>query len=89
MTTNQTIILVTSIVCATFFASFALYNFLHRNYLLTPTDYIKGQELQIGIYDQYTFCLRSVMKESGKQGKPCSAEEAAKICSKFNQPIKK
>jgi hypothetical protein len=46
---------------------------------------VKDKELDIGLHDQYTYCIRSVMKESRLNSKPCDATEAERICGKLRK----
>jgi hypothetical protein len=46
---------------------------------------IKNKELEIGIYDQYTYCIKTIMKESRRNSKPCDVVEAEKVCSKLKK----
>lgn len=45
---------------------------------------VKSKELEIGIYDQYTYCIKTTMRESKNNGKPADLAEAEKVCAKFN-----
>lgn len=47
---------------------------------------VKSKELEIGIYDQYTHCIKTAMKESRENNKPIGIEQAEKTCAKFNKP---
>lgn len=46
---------------------------------------IKSKELEIGLYDQYTYCIKTIMKESKNNGNSATLSQAEKACTKFNK----
>ena len=52
--------------------------------IISRPSNIKSKELEIGLYDQLTYCMKTVMKEARESGKPVELSQAEKACAKFN-----
>ena len=80
MDKNKTIFYSVIAVCATI----AFVGTFYFKAITINRQALKGRELEVNIYDQYTFCIRSAMDKSKDNGKPCTLQEAERACTKFN-----